>query len=207
MKPDPTPEQHQEAEQKARAVLTAIGYTIDEKDAAERNQWKREVNLRATDGDKMLHVRAFSYDIGARMSFGVSYPRDARGQLSTHGIEYPSITCALTKTAEKITAEVKRRLLPAYEANLEKVRASNARSNAYQNAKTENARKIKGAELDDHERKSGAFRFYLDGTATGGGAIYGDCQAYDDSATINLHNLPVPLAAKILAFVRKEAKP
>lgn len=184
---------------KISAALKLAGFTPEPRKAGEESNWNAKIHLRAMREDLTIWASCDRYGNKGRFSFSVSYPNPKVGSTSTHGLPNPSITVSEDKTPEQIAGDIKRRLMPEAEAGLAKARERNASTENYHATRDANLRAVMGREkLTEYEQKEG--RADIRGAADD--KTYGTVKAYEDSVSLDLSNVPVPLAVKIMALVR-----
>ena len=190
---------------KRKAVLVkvakALGYTV-EKDREERTSyWNAEASVRCHRADgAAFYASCGGYRNRTRYIFSTGYPKPTVGEISTYELPRPEITCAETKTVEQLVADIKRRLLPDFEAGLKIVNDRIAQTLNYHTKRDENLAKVMGRKLNDEERKTGKAR--LDGAADD--RAYGHITASGDDVSLELNNLKPDLAAKVLALIKAQ---
>jgi hypothetical protein len=192
MRTDPTPEVLADAREKILAVIEALGFKPEDLNAESRCSW--QVRYRANKGDMTLYAN-LGWNDQNRLTFGSSLPHHAKA--SFYGLSAPSITVSRLKTAEQIIKDVKRRLMPDYEAVMVQAREKIASAEAYENAKANNLKAVKGSKLTEEEANSGRWHFYAEGKP------YGEVRASNDSVSLELNNLPPAVAAKIIRLAQE----
>ena len=158
-----------------------------------------QAHVTARKGDMIVHGRTDTYSAKGRAVFSSEYPKPKTGEVYDREWPKPSITCALGKTPEQMAAEIKRRVMPDYQKGLELARAANWKAEQYHEKRDKALAAVLGQALDECERLRGTSR--LDGVALKN-EIWGEVQAFEDSVTLKLHNVPVDVAVRLMKLIR-----
>jgi len=103
----------QEFISKIQKVADILGYemTMPEKSYNNQAELKKD-NI-------WIHIRNGGYKNEQKIRISGSYPRDCHNQINNYTLT--SISCSDTKTPEQITRDIRKRFLPTYLENLQKV--------------------------------------------------------------------------------------
>lgn len=161
-----TPEQLKEMDGKVQEIGKFLNMDLDEEATRRRERdWNYFAELK--NGTKMLSFHTSDYKLKDRWQIRAEFPRDNKGQLQTgYNDPWPEITVSMSKTPEKIARDIKSRLLPEYEAQLEKVIVRNETSNKYHAGRLAMMQKIAeflGMPKPDDDTKSDLFPEYEKG--------------------------------------------
>lgn len=183
-------------------ALNLAGFKPEPRDVDKEYAFSREMTLKWHRDDATIFAAAETYGAGVdRVSFSGSYPSPKAGAGSTYGVERVSISCSLSKTAEQLAADIKRRFLPEYEKNLALVRERNAATENYQAGMLANLALVLGRPATDDEERDGRTSF----RGISLGEVWGKGQAFADSFTLELHGIKPEHAARIIAELRAAA--
>lgn len=186
------------------AAMTLLGFTVEpykSYDNDPEGRFDAGIDLTARKGDETLFLRTHYHKAPAgRVEVSTRYPGPkSGGDARDYGAPKPSASLALDKTPEKIAAEVGRRILAEYRVGLEIVRAANAAADAHYNRRAEELERVLGRKPDAEEAREGRATIY----GAGDGAAWGNVTAHGDGeVTLDLHSVPVALAAGLMAQLK-----
>jgi hypothetical protein len=183
-----------------RAIALALG-----------SSWRVEPDAhdgshaRITDGIREFSLRLDGY--GPRLKISGVYPfrKLPGGGVACPDIPYkatiPSITVAATKTGAVIAADIRRRLMDAYESLRLAIEQRHAAANAHE-AATGDAFTRLAAETGARISENGAGKHlhWPDSRATGNGYIWNE-QVDGEKVSLDLRSLPVDIAIQIINLV------
>ena len=155
---------------------------------------------RNADGSYPGTVYATTEERGSHDKPGTGIPGLDIGQYGE--IAHPTITISPDKTPEIIARDIERRFLPAYREYLRRVQARVNDHNEYE-AKTAAAlAALKGAALTEYEAKER--KFNMDGRKVKGQDYtpHANIQASREDITLEIRNLSIDQAARILAVIK-----
>jgi len=143
-----------------------------------------------------LHISG-SLHVGENGQYVTVYDKGADGT-GWHRQYAPDITVAVKRGAEVIAKEIHRRMLPEYMRILRLANDSVDKDRAYKHAKENNlARLARTAGVKIREDRGPKDGFY-----TSAGNIDGSVRTSADDADIDLRNLTINQAEKVLAFIK-----
>lgn len=148
-----------------------------------------------------FHVKSWGADAG-KVSIHGNYPtRDADGDYVS-AEKLTEISVNSTRGSVAIAQEIKRRLLPAYEAAFSAAVARIAERNAYLSGRDALGARLAaaaGPAVGSHTGLRGKISIWAE-------PMWGDVTCSDDSVAIDVHGLSPDLAERIIRMIAENAK-
>ncbi len=124
-----TPEALQKLDDQVREIGKHLGMDFNEEYT---NHTERDWNYWAELKNGNRRISFNTYQIAGRFLIRGEFPKDKRGQTHhDYNAEWPKITIATDRGAEKIAKAIQSRLMPEYERQLAGTLESNLKSDAY----------------------------------------------------------------------------
>lgn len=165
--------------------------------------WRPESSIEIVNGNQHIFLRIGGYKNEGRIHVSPAYPRTAKGEY-VDPYEYKEkhfdgITISIDKTVEQIAKAITTRFMPTYQRLLAKAMERINSSNDYAQKSVSNLVYIVGHDVDERatqENKETLNLFDGDG--------WGVVKVHGDSASLDLHSLPIETARKIVMLLEKE---
>lgn len=194
---------------KIAAVAKLLGMKLEPEKDKEGGPYPSG-SIKAADGSGYwLRAETYGRDAYKKLRVSGDYPRDSKGQYveiyeydeKHNRVNAPAVSVSVEKSAEQIAKDIRRRLEPGYLARLAKVREKVANTNDYEVRTLAALTALKGSELDNYERERHAVTVH--GCNFGGDYASRACiKASREDITLEIHNIPEDVAAKILNILR-----
>jgi len=188
-------------------ALTAKDVAVKMKTVSKDLGWKTD-----PPSDEFSHVYLRAQVDGypssyVSLSYG-RYPYEGRITISArtnhdsaiyhYGEKHLSISVSATRTADQIVKEIQRRFLPPFLEIARKAEQIQMQHNAYRQRLETCLGRLKGELLEESEKQNGKIHLHLDD-------IWGTAQySGDDQVTIDMHNVPLEKAGRVLAILREK---
>jgi hypothetical protein len=115
--------------EKIQKIGDILGYTVD----FPENSYDNQAIL--THNDITIRIRTGGWKSEGKIMISGSYPHDCHNHSYGYGLKNSSIGCSVDKTPEQIAKDIKRRFLPDYLEDLEKVIEINKNTQKQSDAK------------------------------------------------------------------------